>query len=134
MLETFLQIIGGFAILSFFGYIIPQFVIIFSKPLDLHSRYGSGWTFVTGGSSGIGEAFAKKVAKMRFNVAILGQNEERLNRVEKEIKEYSPEFKTLAIKADLSGDPVQLTENIMKQLDGKDVSIMFFNAGINVFE
>ncbi|KAA6388385.1 MAG: putative 17 beta-hydroxysteroid dehydrogenase type 3 [Streblomastix strix] len=134
MLETFLQIIGGLAILSFLGYIIPQFVIIFSKPLDLHSRYGGGWAFVTGGSSGIGEAFAKKVAKMGFNVAILGQNEERLNRVEKEIKEYNPEIKTLAIKADLSGDPVQLTENIMKQLDGKDVSIMFFNAGINVFE
>ncbi|KAA6392157.1 MAG: putative 17 beta-hydroxysteroid dehydrogenase type 3 [Streblomastix strix] len=127
-------VLGVIFLLSLLGYLIPQLIVWFTKPLDLKTRYGGGWAFITGGNSGIGEAFAKKVAKMGFNVAIVARDEDRLKKVEIELKEINPEIKTLAIKADLSGDPVQVTEQIVQQLEGLDISILYFNAGQGAME
>ncbi|KAA6379593.1 MAG: putative 17 beta-hydroxysteroid dehydrogenase type 3 [Streblomastix strix] len=134
MITEIFIVLGVIFLLSLLGYLIPQLIVHFSKPLDLKTRYGGGWAFITGGNSGIGESFAKKVAKMGFNVAILGQDQERLNKVEEELKQINSEIKTLAIKADLSGDPVQVTKNIVQQLEGLDISILYFNAGYGRIE
>ncbi|KAA6365504.1 MAG: hypothetical protein EZS28_038969, partial [Streblomastix strix] len=57
-------VLGVIFLLCLLGYLIPYLIVRFSKPLDLNVRYGGGFVFITGGNSGIGEAFAKKVAAM----------------------------------------------------------------------
>ncbi|KAA6358440.1 MAG: putative short-chain dehydrogenase [Streblomastix strix] len=125
---------GILSLISLLIYLIPQLVVRILSPQNLYQKYGGGYVFVTGGNSGIGEAFAKKVAKMGFNLIILGQDEERLNQVESELKEINQNIETKVIKADLSGDPVQVTEQIVQQLEGLDISIIYFNAGYGVFD
>ncbi|KAA6372990.1 MAG: putative short-chain dehydrogenase [Streblomastix strix] len=134
MLATIFIILGVIFLLSLLGYLIPQCIVKFSKPLDLKTRYNSGYAVITGGNSGIGEAFAKKVAKMGFNVIILGQNSERLQKVEAEIKQINGDITVRSIQADLSGDAEQVSNGIVQKIGDVDISILFFNAGYGVFE
>ncbi|KAA6315079.1 MAG: hypothetical protein EZS28_055473, partial [Streblomastix strix] len=71
---------------------------------------------------------------MGFNVAILGQNEERLNKTATAIHEINSQILVKTIVADLSGDATQVTEQIVRQLEGFDISILYFNAGYSVME
>ena len=50
---------------------------------------------VTGGSSGIGKAMAKKFAMEGANVVITGRNAERLDEAEKEFKSFIGKVKTI---------------------------------------
>ncbi|KAA6388922.1 MAG: putative 17 beta-hydroxysteroid dehydrogenase type 3 [Streblomastix strix] len=134
MFTEIFVVLGVIFLLSLLGYIIPQLIVRYSRPLDLKTRYGGGWAFITGGNSGIGESFAKNVAALGFNVVILARDQERLERVEFELKEINSQIKVKTIKADLYGDPVQVTEEIVKQLDGLDISILYFNAGYAAHE
>ncbi|KAA6370307.1 MAG: hypothetical protein EZS28_034166 [Streblomastix strix] len=134
ILADFFVVLGVIFVLSLLGYLIPQLVIRILKPLDLKKRYGGGFAFVTGGSSGMGEQFAKKVAQMGFNLAILSEDEEGLNKVAKEINDVNPQCRVIIIKADLSGDPETVTEQVVAQLQNEDISIIFFNAGYGVVE
>ena len=45
------------------------------KPINLERRYGKGWAIITGGSSGIGLAYAHQLAAKGYN-SILISNEE----------------------------------------------------------
>ncbi|KAA6353365.1 MAG: hypothetical protein EZS28_051108, partial [Streblomastix strix] len=73
-------------------------------------------------------------AKLGFNVAILGQNEERLTKTATAINEINSQILIKTIVADLSGDAVKVTEQIVHQLEGLDISILYFNAGYGVME
>ncbi|KAA6397428.1 MAG: putative 17 beta-hydroxysteroid dehydrogenase type 3, partial [Streblomastix strix] len=127
-------VFGVIFVLSLLGYLIPQFIIRILKPLDLKKRYGGGFAFITGGNSGMGEQFAKKVAKMGFDIIILAEDEDRLNKVAKEINDVNPQCRVIIINADLSGDPETVTEQVVAKLQNVDISIMFFNAGYGVVE
>ncbi|KAA6400855.1 MAG: putative short chain dehydrogenase [Streblomastix strix] len=134
MFTEIFVVLGIIFLLSLLGYLIPQLIVCFSKPLDLKTRYGGGYAFITGGNSGIGESFAKKLAKQGFNLIILAQNEERLNQTKAALKEIDSTIDVRTIKADLSGDPVQVTKDIVQQLEGLDISILYFNAGLGVMD
>ncbi|KAA6374452.1 MAG: hypothetical protein EZS28_030020, partial [Streblomastix strix] len=97
MLTEIFIVLGVIFLLSLLGYLIPQLIVQFSKPLDLQNRYGGGFVFITGGNSGIGEAFAKKVAALGFNLAILGQNEERLNKTALTLHEINSQVRVITI-------------------------------------
>jgi 17beta-estradiol 17-dehydrogenase / very-long-chain 3-oxoacyl-CoA reductase len=43
------------------------------------------WAVITGCTSGIGESFAKQLARAGFNVCLIGRNEESLRKLEQEI-------------------------------------------------
>lgn len=70
MFTQIFVVLGVIFCLSLLGYIIPQLIICFSKPLDLKQSYGGGWAFISSASSGIGEALAKNVTKdfFQFNI------------------------------------------------------------------
>ena len=56
---------------------------------DLKSRYGGGWALVTGyyDVNGIGKAYAHELAKSGFNIILMARNQEKLDKVAKEIEE-----------------------------------------------
>ena len=50
-----------------------------TKPYDLLARYGAGtWVAITGGSDGIGFAFAKEFARRGFNIVLIARTQSKL--------------------------------------------------------
>jgi short-subunit dehydrogenase len=46
----------------------------------------------------------------------------------------NPDIIIKKISADLTGDPVEVTQYIIKKLNNLDISVLFFNAGFGVYE
>src|SRR5512138_640987 len=62
---------------------------------------GPGTAFITGASSGIGEAFARELAHRGYNLVLLGRREQRLSVLADQLqREYSIQVETFI--ADLS--------------------------------
>ena len=97
---------------------------------NLASRYGEGsWALITGSTDGIGKAFAIALAKRGFNVVIFGRNEENLKKVS-DLLTSSYGVKVKAIQADFSvSSKPEFFENIYKQTEGLDISILVNNVG-----
>jgi len=84
--------------------------------------------FVTGGSSGIGKACAKRLAELGMKVAICARREGKLNQALEELKTISPDVLALPIdvsKSNQVNDGVKKIENTLGPID-----ILFSNAGI----
>lgn len=84
---------------------------------------------ITGGSSGIGANAAKHFARLKGSVAIVGRNQERLNKIAEEIKSTN-EVAPLIIVADITKDAQQIIHETIKHF-GK-LNILINSAGISV--
>ena len=85
---------------------------------------------ITGGSSGIGEATAFRMAQAGAKVAILGRSEEELKRVANQL-ETQTEGSVISLFADIS-KPQQLQTAIDQCAEQwGQIDIVFANAGIN---
>lgn len=105
------------------------------KPLDLAERYGKGtWAVVTGATAGIGEEFCLQLAKLGFNVVLLGRNKEKLDEVEAKVKAVAKNVKTVIVQADLGEELTpKFYQNIYDQIQKLDISIVVNNAGYGRF-
>ena len=91
----------------FFRYFF-YFVIIFRIGLYFWKNYivkqniwkggPNSWAVVTGGTDGIGLEFCRQLAAKGYNIFILSRNQQKLDRVQKEIEEiHKVKCKTLAV-------------------------------------
>jgi 17beta-estradiol 17-dehydrogenase / very-long-chain 3-oxoacyl-CoA reductase len=84
------------------GY-IAVLVDLFVLPAKSLSTYGSNnkvWAVVTGATAGIGEEFARQLAKAGFQVAIVSRNPDKLNAAAATLTEkYGVEVKHFALDA-----------------------------------
>ena len=80
--------ICGVSILSYALFILAHWIYAnFIRYDDLKRYKGRDtWAIVTGGSDGIGLAFAERLAHRGFNVLITGRNEEKLKGVCERLK------------------------------------------------
>ncbi len=83
---------------------------------------------VTGVTSGIGEATAKKLAAEKYNLIITGRREERLNKFKQQLeKEYNIEVQTLCFDI---RNREEVTEAV-KQIKGvENIDVLVNNAGL----
>lgn len=88
--------------------------------MNIHTK--KSYALITGASSGIGEEFAKILAKKGYPLILVARREERLLKLSKHLK-----TKTILIKADLSSesDRTHLSEILQKY----DIEILINNAG-----
>lgn len=89
------------------------------------SGYGK-WALITGASSGIGEEFAKRLAKEKFNLIVIARREERLQALAKLLREKEG-IEVKVIPGDLTD--FNLIERIKNECTGLEIGLLINNAG-----
>ena len=89
------------------------------------AKYGE-WALITGASSGIGEAFARTLAKLGLNIILVARRKEKLVALAVEL-ESQFDIKTLVVTLDLTLD--NFLEDLLKQIGDKKVGMLINNAG-----
>lgn len=86
------------------------------------------WAVIAGASEGLGEAFAKEIAKMGINVAIIARRKDLL---EKLCNEISNDFQveTKAIHIDLASE--RMFEDIKKETKDLEIGLVIYNAALS---
>jgi short-subunit dehydrogenase len=93
---------------------------------DFVGRFGP-WALVTGASSGIGEAFARRLAEIGMNLVLVARREDRLRQLAGDFQSQHP-ISTRVVPADLSQDDfLPIIEQATADLE---VSLLVNNAGI----
>uniref|UniRef100_A0A8B9HAJ1 Hydroxysteroid 17-beta dehydrogenase 3 n=1 Tax=Astyanax mexicanus TaxID=7994 RepID=A0A8B9HAJ1_ASTMX len=85
------------------------------------------WAVITGGSDGIGKAYAQELARCGLNVVIISRTKEKLDGVAREI-ELKTEAKVRAIAADFTKDDIY--RDIEENIEGLDIGLLVNNVGI----
>lgn len=89
-------------------------------------KYGR-WALITGGSAGIGYAFAKQLAEKGHNLILAARNQERLDdSASKLIAAHGIKVKTIAIDLAKTDAPAELHRQTRKEAPG----LVILNAGI----
>jgi short chain dehydrogenase len=86
-------------------YLVPIFVLTFLlSPQDLKAKYGD-WALVTGSTSGIGLAIARKLAAQGVNVCIVALNDHNFAPAVEAFRKSYPAVEFRAIGVNLAADP-----------------------------
>lgn len=85
------------------------------------------YAVITGASSGIGECFARKFAKMGYSLVLVARRMERLEALSRELTEHYDNITCRAVSADLSS--VSECKRVMKEIEKLKVSFFINNAG-----
>eukprot|EP00826_Nyctotherus_ovalis_P066576 TRINITY_DN9854_c0_g1_i3.p1 TRINITY_DN9854_c0_g1~~TRINITY_DN9854_c0_g1_i3.p1 ORF type:complete len:301 (+),score=73.30 TRINITY_DN9854_c0_g1_i3:73-975(+) len=103
---------------------------------DLFKVYGGkgAWAIITGGSSGIGLAYAKELAKAGFNLLLIARDQDRLeekrSEILKESGENAPEIQTISFDFSKPYDPVYYS-TLEKAIENKSIAILVNNVGVD---
>ncbi|MGC9779631.1 MAG: SDR family NAD(P)-dependent oxidoreductase [Candidatus Heimdallarchaeota archaeon] len=94
---------------------------------DFAKNFGP-WAVIAGASEGLGEAFAKEIARKGINVAIIARRKDLL---EKLCKEISNDFQveTKAIQIDLASE--RMFEDIKKETEDLEIGLVIYNATLS---
>lgn len=92
---------------------------------SLKEKYGS-YALVTGASSGIGEAFARRLAKEGMNLIVVARRKERLEKLKNEL-EHTHNVNVIIVSLDLTQD--DFLEILKQNIDGKEIGLLVNNAG-----
>ena len=95
---------------------------------SLHQRY-PGQALITGASSGIGEQFARTLARDGMDLVLLARREAELIKLQQEL-EATFDVKVSIICADLSD--AQKLPALITQLLSMDISLLISNAGFGI--
>lgn len=88
------------------------------------------YALITGGSSGIGEAIAYKLAEKKYNLIIVARNKEKLQNVQEKIKQAYPDIDVRCIIQDV-GD-IDSLPKFYEETKDYDIKIWINNAGYSI--
>ncbi|XP_030620744.1 17-beta-hydroxysteroid dehydrogenase type 3 [Chanos chanos] len=130
-LELLFVSAGLFAVLFYGGKIVGLVMMLWPSiwyplPGSFFTSVGQ-WAVITGGSDGIGRAFALELSKKGMNVVIISRNQEKLDRAAKDI-EITHGRKVKVVVADFTEDDIY--QRIEKTLSSLDIGILVNNVGI----
>lgn len=90
---------------------------------DFKSKYGA-WAVVAGASEGIGQAYAKGLAKRGLNLVLIARRPEPLKETEQIVKDLGVEVKS--IQLDLSSS--EMLDKLDAETKNLDIGLMVYNA------
>src|SRR5699024_8366822 len=91
----------------------------------------TGVALITGGSAGIGLAFARALAKRGVDLVLVSRTQSRLEEVAIELRRYGVAVEVMA--ADLATDP-GVTAGARRLTEGPQIDILVNNAGSGLHE
>ena len=92
---------------------------------SLKQKYGP-WALITGASSGLGAAFAKRLAADGVNLVLVARREDRLRALAADL-ERTASIETRVVSADLSRD--DFLPHITEATEGIEINLLVNNAG-----
>jgi short-subunit dehydrogenase len=98
-----------------------------NKHAAFRQQYGP-WALITGGSAGIGEAFAWILAEWGFNLILVARNLERLEQKAAEIQAQNPTIQVRTHQVDLSVPGA--VEALIQATEGLDIGLLIPNAAM----
>lgn len=91
-------------------------------------KKGSATALVTGGNSGIGRCYARRLADLGYNLIIVGLNSERTEAVAEELRrDFEVEVRTMTLDLATPNAAEQLFEQVTA--DGTQIEVLINNAG-----
>ena len=99
-----------------------------SRAAAMRERYGP-WALVTGASSGIGEQFARQLARAGFNLLLVARREDRLRDLRAELGQRRRREIELLV-ADLADR--ETVDSIVAAAERHDVGLVVSNAGFGL--
>ena len=96
---------------------------------DLKKKYTAQWALVTGGSSGIGLAVAKRLAKQGLNLLIVAVPNKALDDTPAAIAEVNPDVDVRVVGANLGAPVEEWLPSVQAAMDGALPQVAFLNAG-----
>ncbi|EDQ85485.1 uncharacterized protein MONBRDRAFT_34247 [Monosiga brevicollis MX1] len=101
---------------------------------DLYKRYkgeGEPWALVTGGSDGIGKAYAMELAKRGFNILNVSRTPAKLEAVKAEILATYPSIQVESVTLDMAlASFDEIYDVVTQAMAGRDVAVVINNAGL----
>ncbi|XP_020330306.1 17-beta-hydroxysteroid dehydrogenase type 3 isoform X2 [Oncorhynchus kisutch] len=133
LMELFFVCLGA-AVVVFYGVKMVRFAkmlyprVCFPQPDSFFTSMGE-WAVVTGGSDGIGKAYAFELAGRGLNVVILSRTKDKLDRVALEIENYkSDQLQCESLGQDVPNSPARDGEEVFLER-GKGV-IVNISSGV----
>ncbi|HEX9935726.1 MAG TPA: SDR family oxidoreductase [Longimicrobium sp.] len=93
-------------------------------------EYRGRWALVTGASAGIGEAFARELARRGMNLVLAARREDRLRALADELSR-THRVRALALRADL-GEPGAAAALWKEAAAGRELHLLVNNAGFGL--
>ncbi|XP_062854996.1 17-beta-hydroxysteroid dehydrogenase type 3 [Trichomycterus rosablanca] len=128
LLELVFSLIGVCVVLCWLARALtvlsPQ--VCYPLPENFFTSMGK-WAVITGGSDGIGKAYAQELGRRGLNVVIISRSKEKLNRTAREI-ELKNLRKVIVIPADFTKDDIY--GHIKKIIKDLDIAVLVNNVGI----
>jgi len=127
----FIYFIGCFT-LALLVYKIMKFVLHLLRffmipPTDL-KKYGE-WAIVTGCTDGIGQEYARQIAKQGLNIVLISRT---LSKLEATAKEIETDYKVETKVIDVDFTHTDIYERIGKEIEGLQIGVLVNNVGMNI--
>ncbi|XP_018964213.2 testosterone 17-beta-dehydrogenase 3 [Cyprinus carpio] len=131
LIEIIFVLTGTCAVLVFGGKLVCLLMMLVPKlfcplPESFFTTLGK-WAVVTGGSDGIGRAYAEELSKLGMSVIIISRNQEKLDRAARKL-ELTTGQEVKVIAADFTKDDIY--GHIQENTKGLDIGILVNNVGI----
>ncbi|KAL8572774.1 hypothetical protein ACOMHN_030356 [Nucella lapillus] len=100
-----------------------------AEEVDLRQKYGP-WAVVTGGSDGIGRAYAMELARRGMNIVLISKDEKKLIKAAEEIEEeYLVQVEYISVDFSLEVKE-GLYDTIWAGVAGKEIGVLVNNVGV----
>jgi len=101
-----------------------------ASPVDL-TKYKGKWAVVTGGTDGIGKAFAVTLARKAVNVVLISRSQSKLDAVADELRDkFGVQVKTVAVDF-VHDDVTGYKLKIARELEGLEIGVLINNVGVS---
>lgn len=103
---------------------------IFNKQ-KFKERYGANcWALVTGFTDGLGYGYAQQLARLKYNLVLIGRNSKKIEYAVRWIKQIHPTIEVKVIELDFRIPPQKLYQEVYDKTSGIDVGIVVNNVGV----
>ena len=136
-----LSVMGGLTVIKKILSILKStYDYTMRRSKDIYKRYGPGWAIITGGTDGIGLAYAKQLAASGFDICIIARNRSKLSAKAMEIKDYGIKngFRKVEVKEVVFDFKFRNTPRDYEELGRelgvlKDIAILVNNVGTRCY-